>query len=160
MQDTIHISGIGPLITPEEVAAWPLAPGWYVLSALIFLLWVFLVFRFVKKRKKNAYRREALRQLEKIEKLEQSQVYPADLAHVNRLLKITAMQTYTREKVASLSGHAWLEFLSNSSPCDFTVAPGNLIEMSGFQHSGKVHISSDQWSKILKEARLWVQEHR
>lgn len=56
---------------------------------------------------------------------------------------------------------AWLEFLSDScSPCDFTVAPGNLIEVSGFQHSGKVHISPDQWSKLLKEAKRWIHGHR
>jgi len=160
MQDTNHISGIGPLMVPEEVASWPLAPGWYLVIALVLLPLVFLVLRFLRSWRRNEYRREALRQLEGIGKLDTGQVCSSQVAELNRLLKISAMHRYTRERVASLSGEPWLEFLGAScSGCDFTHAPGSLLKDSGFRGGGQLDITAEQWTGLLIEAKRWIRKH-
>jgi uncharacterized protein DUF4381 len=161
MQDTIQISGIGPMIVPEGVAAWPPAPGWYAVFALVCLLLIFFLGRFARSWRSNGYRREALRQLESIRNLASEQVLAVDIASLNRLLKITAMNHYTRERVASLSGKQWLEFLnSNCSGSNFTTAPGNLLADSGFQAPTQLNITPDQWTGLLEETKRWIRKHQ
>ena len=50
-----------------------------------------------RRHRRNAYRREALRELEE-----------ADAADISAILKRTALVAFPREQVASLSGAAWM----------------------------------------------------
>lgn len=160
MQDSIHISGIGPMIVPESLAAWPPAPGWYVVFAIVFLLIATLFGFYLRSWVRNRYRREALRQLESIRYLASEQVLAAHIISLNRVLKITAMHSYTRVKVASLSGNPWLEFLNDScSASNFTVSPGSFLADSGFQESSRLSIMPEQWFGLLEEAKRWIRKH-
>jgi len=60
--------------------------------------------RLVKRGWQNRYRREALRQLAILSESQQ-------LAALPHFLKVTALQAYSREQVAGLSGQEWLDFL-------------------------------------------------
>jgi len=160
MQDTIQISGIGPMIAPEGLAAWPPAPGWYAVFALVCLLLIFFLGRFARSWRRNGYRREALRQLESIRNLTSEQVLAADIASLNRLLKITAMHHYSRERVASLTGKQWLEFLDSScSRSNFIAVPGSLLADSGFQASAQLNITPERWTGLLEETNRWIRKH-
>src|SRR6202012_5857465 len=103
---------------PAPPAWTPRTVGWYVLFAIVGLLMIWLTFRATRRWIANRYRREALREL------------PATAPDgLSALLKRAALATWPREKVASLNGDDWINFLSATSGDDaFRQAPGNRIE--------------------------------
>ncbi len=97
---------------PEPISFfWPLAPGWWLLLA--FVLFLILVSIWIRRfRKRNAAKRFALRNLNKIEKAFSNN--PKKLVQeVSTLLRRFYITKYPRNDVASLTGDAWLEFLDN-----------------------------------------------
>ena len=70
----------------------------------LFILWA-------RNYVKNAYRREALKNLRAIEAGIGQEKEKESLQDVLVLLKLVAIQTFGREKVAPLSGKDWLGFL-------------------------------------------------
>lgn len=100
------LSRLHDLVEPEAVAWWPLAPGWYGLTALVLLLLLVLAFRSWKRWKADAYRREALHEL----------AGASDPAAIGALLRRTALAEFPRTEMAKLSGSAWLDWLSGTGP--------------------------------------------
>lgn len=161
IQDTLHITGLEPLIAPESVDLWPPAPGWYVIMALAFVAIGFLVITQIRNRRKNVYRREALTALRTLGSSNGDRMDSKQIASLNRLLKITAMKHYPREQVASLSGEDWLRFLNLScKKVDFTASPGELLATTGYQDPEGVDISRDQWNHLMENIDYWIRNHR
>jgi len=90
------------LALPPQVSWWPLAPGWYVVIALILVFLTLTIFRAVRRWQANAYRRAALHELKSLET-------PAAIAE---LLRRTALAVSPRSSVAEKSGSAWLDWLA------------------------------------------------
>ncbi len=103
---TDPLAGLRPLHTPDPVAWWPLAPGWWLLiiAVLIVIGWGVLQYR------KGARRRMALALLRGLEQ------DGAPAGAVNVLLKRYALAAYPRKDVASLTGAAWVAFLREQAP--------------------------------------------
>src|SRR5271167_5027887 len=89
---------------PAPPAWTPQTIGWYVLFAIIGLAFVWMTIHWIRKWFANRYRREALRELA---------LLPAE--QFSTLLKRTALAAWPREKVASLNGEAWLNFLNETA---------------------------------------------
>jgi len=51
---------------PEPISWWPPAPGWWLLSVIVFAVLFFCVRWLIKRRANNCYRREALQYLAQI----------------------------------------------------------------------------------------------
>lgn len=94
------------LAMPPEVPWWPLAPGWYVVIAIILIAASMLAFRAWKKWRANAYRREALGALDAA----------SDPPAIAEILKRTALAIAPRDVIAAKSGTAWLDWLETMSP--------------------------------------------
>ncbi|MEN8227803.1 MAG: DUF4381 domain-containing protein [Bacteroidota bacterium] len=160
MQDTIHITGIEPMIAPEGVPFWPPAPGWYILAGLLMLLLVSLTYRWFRQRKRNRYRVTALQQLREIERSAGDAPDQTALIALGRLLKITALAVYPRERVAALTGKDWMEFLAeNCSGAE----PGDVIESlltrETLQPPGETKIDTGDWKALLSFAEHWIRHH-
>jgi Domain of unknown function (DUF4381) len=161
MQDTIYISGIDPLIAPEEVASWPLAPGWYLVAGLLLLALFFFLRRWIRKRRAKRYRVMALKQLKEISIAAGKNPGQGSIQDLNRLLKETALSVYSRTQVAGLSGEEWLGFLDHSCmKANFTDLPGKLLGNSAYMDKEKMSIPMDQWDQLLKEAETWIRKHK
>ena len=79
-----------------------------MLLALVALLGLLALWLFVKRYRANAYRREALSQLQRsYEAYRGGADKSAFLAQTNALLKAVALQAYPRRAVAASSGEAW-----------------------------------------------------
>jgi Domain of unknown function (DUF4381) len=129
-----------PLWIPQTI-------GWYVLFTLIALLLIWLLFRAVRRWFANRYRREALRELA-----------TATPDQFSVLLKRVALAAWPREKVASLSGDDWLNFLSKSVKDNtFQTGPGNRIEELAL-HPGNA--SADDEQELRAIAAQWIRRHR
>lgn len=108
------LANLNPLRQPELISWWPLAPGWWLLLAIVLLGLSALVYFLVRRHRDNAYRRRALQQLQRLQQeylVERNT--SAYLAKTNALLKSVALLAYPRREVAASSGEEWLSFLNN-----------------------------------------------
>ena len=97
---------------PEPVGWWPLAPGWWVLIALLALAAGLLVRAWLRRRAHSAARRRALRQLELSRSAYAYHGNPVVLgAEVSALLRRAMLAYAPRAEVAGLTGDAWLAWL-------------------------------------------------
>jgi hypothetical protein len=132
---------------PPPPARTPQTIGWYVLFAIAALIVLWLVIHSAWRWLRNRYRREALHELE---------LLPAE--QFSTLLKRTALTVWPREKVASLSGDAWLEFLSSTAKSDsFGHSPGNRLEEIALR---QVTLSDDDERALRAIAAEWIRRHR
>jgi len=70
------------------------------------------------------------------------------------------MVTYPRQRVASLSGQDWLEFLSQTcDEVDFSHGPTVHLGSASSRCDGN-EMEADQWRQLLDGARRWIVEHR
>lgn len=97
---------------PEAISWWPLAPGWWLLIALI-AVGLGLLFRlFMRARARGAARRHALRQLNELTSdFEQHHNAIAFSSHLSELLRRTMLAYAPRHDVAGLTGDKWLAWL-------------------------------------------------
>lgn len=101
---------------PPPVDWWPLAPGWWILAGgLILLLVLWIASRGWRAALRT--RRLALRELRELQRQQRRQPDSArHLRALSVLLRRIALTCHPREKVAGLSGEAWLEFLDQQLP--------------------------------------------
>ena len=130
---------VPPAWTPQTI-------GWYILFALIGLLAIWTTVYLFRKWLTNRYRREALHELVHLPPQQFSE-----------LLKRTALTAWPREKVASLNGSAWLEFLNQSAGSSlFHTAPANRIEELAFE---SVSLSSEDEQSLRQAVATWIRRH-
>jgi len=97
---------------PEPVGWWPLAPGWWVLLAMLVIACGLLVRAWLRRRAHSAARRKALRQLEESRSAFVYHGNPVVLgAEVSELLRRAMLAYAPRSEVAGLTGEDWLAWL-------------------------------------------------
>jgi hypothetical protein len=132
---------------PPPPAWTPQTVGWYVVFAIAGLLALWWIIRSTRRWRANAYRREALRELA---------VLPPE--EFSTLLKRTALAAWPRERVASLSGDAWLTFLKDSAGGNlFQSAPENRIEEIALRPA---MLSSEDEHRLKDAVAEWIRSHR
>ena len=97
---------------PEAIAWWPLAPGWWLVLALIAVGFGLLIRHFLRIRARGAARRHALRRLNELTAdFEQHHNAVAFSSHLSELLRRTMLAYAPRQDVAGLTGDEWLAWL-------------------------------------------------
>ncbi len=117
---------------PEAIGWWPLAPGWWLLIAMVLIAAGLLIRRWLQRRAHAAARRKALRQLEESRSAYAYHGNPVALgAEVSELLRRTMLAYAPRAEVAGLTGDAWLEWLDRDlDEPRFSEGPGRrLLEL-------------------------------
>lgn len=144
---TVPLDKLHDFYQPPPPSWTPQTIGWSVVFAMVGLAVLWVMIRSIRKWLADRYRREALRELA----LLQPDQFSA-------LLKRTALAVWPREKVASLSGKAWLQFLSESAKNDsFHQQPGNRIEEIALRSET---LSSDDAQALKKLTAEWIRSHR
>jgi Domain of unknown function (DUF4381) len=140
------LSGLHDFVSPVPPSWMPQTIGWYVLFAVLAALGLFLVARATRHWWKNRYRREAIREIQS-----------APLAELSEILKRTALITWPRSRVASLTGKSWLDFLADSSGLrEFESAPGDRIEIAAIS---KPSSNTHDEQRLRELASDWVKKH-
>jgi hypothetical protein len=147
---------------PEPVAMTPQAPGWFVLAGLAALCAAWLLWRGYRRWARNAYRRQAMMELEKLKTdwgdPGQRSGVPGELS---ALVKRTALSAYPRAEVASLAGDAWLGFLDGSiGSTEFTRGSGRPLAYLAYAPSAEAALSEDEVSGLLWTVSRWIRRHR
>jgi Domain of unknown function (DUF4381) len=132
---------------PAPPAWTPHTIGWYILFAILALAILWFVFRAIRSRYINRYRRAALREL-----------ITASPDQLSALLKRTALAVWPREKIASLTGEPWLKFLNETAATEsFLKSPGNRIELLAVGTDVPSADDAQQLKTIIAE---WIRRHR
>lgn len=140
------LSQLADIELPPEAGWWPLAPGWWWLGLFLVLAFICaLVWAWLRHRRRR-YLREALSELARL--AEMATTTPAWYGELNRLLKRVARVRYPDAHTDSLSGHAWSQFLADTSSlgqdaCQQLVR-GAIQANTGLPHNEAVELTR-QW---------------
>lgn len=148
------LAKLHPLREPALVGWWPPAPGWWLLSGLVLLCLVALIWFLLRRYRANAYRRQALAQLQQLQEAYPQQPGTAEQsARINALLKSVALRAYPRREVAATTGSAWLQFLNSK------VRRGERFQ-SGFASAAYYRECPDlDMEQLYLAARNWIKRH-
>ena len=105
---------------PDPVGWWPLAPGWWVVLALLAAALCYGLYRAYRLRQHNAPRRYALSELGRYEAEYLEHRDPVRLGkQVSELLRRSMLAYADRDTVAGLTGEAWLKWLDEGMPLPY-----------------------------------------
>ena len=122
------LSQLAPEHAPPPPGWWPPAPGWWVLALLCVAVAALILWR--TRKQQRVPKRAALRQLQLI------RVSDADGPAVARatvnLIRRYAVAVFGPERVARLTGEAWLSFVVGSGGDALAGAPGRSLLAAAF----------------------------
>lgn len=154
------IHGIDEIILPDAVSWWPSASGWQVLSIIALAWLVVQATRWIKRWWRNRYRREALRQLEQVQHQAGNSLQDV-VSLLPYYLKVTALQAYPRQVVASLSGDDWLRFLdAHYSGPSFSEGIGKKLLSVAYLPHEQWQLNDKQSHTLINMSRRWIAKHR
>jgi hypothetical protein len=105
---------------PEPIGWWPLAPGWWLVIALVLIGIGWLLLRAWRRYQFHAPRRYAIRALAAVEVEYLARRNPVTLGQqLSELLRRTMLAYAPRHEVAGLTGDAWLEWLDKDMPVPY-----------------------------------------
>lgn len=161
MNDPTSLDNLHPIVLPTMKGFWPLAPGWYLIAAFLVGVSVFVVFRILQKRKANKYRRDALVQLSVLQKMLGNKEAENALRALPVLIKSTALYAYSRNKIASLYGERWVDFLNEtlSEPL-FSKEDGVLLaQLSYGTPTDVINVNRQQSIQLFDHVQYWILHH-
>ena len=128
---SLQFSAAARSVSAAGPGFWPPAPGWWLVAALLIIL-VGLLLLLLHRRKRLAYRRQALKELAR---LEQQPLGNSELLRaLSRLLRRAALCAWPDNSGAGLTGQAWLEFLdARGKTTDFTTGAGQCLASGPYQ---------------------------
>lgn len=142
------------LILPPHVNWWPLAPGWYVLMMLVVLVLGIFIYHKRKHYINNAYRRNALSQLQLLSMQDATQMLGI-LQHAlnDALSHTTAQQVELQEETFLVSLNKGTDSVS------FTHVDWQLLNQLAFQQVDKINCNDDEFATLKTKCQQWLQGH-
>jgi hypothetical protein len=140
------------VVSPPAIDWLPQTPGWYAIAALLALLLLRRLWRWLLYWQRNRYRGEARRRLQALG------AGPGLPAQVNEILKLSAIAAVSREQVASLSGAEWPGFLN--ALCDTPPFAARDCDMLAVGVYRQDTIEDQDAQRLIDAAERWVSTHR
>lgn len=139
---------------PGEPAFWPPAPGWWLVAVIMSALLAWLIVVASRRHRIHRQRRRILAALADLEDELETERTPAALARIAVLLRRLALTRFPRERVAALTGSAWLRFLDESGGGGrFVDGPGRVLATAPYQRSLPPDLDSAGLVALVRE---WV----
>jgi len=150
------------IVTPAPVSWLPQTWGWALVAtaiALGLLVWLFVA---VNQYRRNAYRREALRQLDLASALVRNPgTREQGLQEIAELLKRTALAAFQRERVASLFGSEFNDFLLATAKGIDAHPLASLLDDLEYR-ADPMLLATPRYDadQAIDAARRWIEVHR
>lgn len=142
----------GGLFMPDPVSFSFNTPGWYFLEALLFIFLSIRFFKWYKRWRSNAYRRQALDKLQSLEIKKDNQCINKTMV----ILRKAAIHAYGRNQAASLYGIDWLKFLeSKAKHTSFTRYNKAILN---FIYKNK-SVDKNTRRAIIEQSKKWIKTH-
>lgn len=154
--DPASLQNLNDIVSPGPVAWWPLAPGWYVIAALLLALSVWALIRLNRQWSANAYRREAMRSFSAMRNGGEERA-----RELPELLKRTALAAWPRRQVAALSGAEWHGFLDRTASTTlFSGGAGAILERLAYPGRDAGRLSEEEFQQLYEAIAHWLKNHR
>lgn len=132
---------------------WPPAPGWWLLALLAGTALALLAHWLYRRYRHYRLRRRVLQELDQLGMTCTRVTAPEFVTAVSTLLRRVALQRHARERVAPLSGAAWLQFLDETGGNgQFTTGVGRLLGDGPYVP----HLQEIPSEPLLALARDWI----
>ena len=145
-----EVSEFGELYEPQPVVFTFETLGWKLLVGLVVLLLIIACVLWVRKRIKNKYRREALREIQNLPHEHES------VLQILVTLKRVAIMVFGRQRVAALNGHDWLHFLDKTGKEVMFQKYEAVILNSVYTHQAP---NNDEIKEVFNNATKWIKTH-
>lgn len=136
---------------PEQISNFPIAYGWWLLSIILILLIVMSIINIRKRTKRNAIKKQALKQLMNSPEI--------SIDNTVALLKWAAMHYFSRAEIAKLFGDSLQQFLTSKLPLNHRDNFSALSEQAFInQYKTPINNSNDGSTdeKFTQAAKLWL----
>jgi hypothetical protein len=138
---------------PEAVSWWPLAPGWWVLGALLVAGLAYTGHFFWQRHHAFTYRRQALIKIKQLPNNCQHQRITALLA----LLKRVAVSAYPEFHLSSLNQAEFIAFLNKTTPkAGFDQLPADWQRLFYAKDS---KVSVELVDQLVASGTQWIKRH-
>jgi MYXO-CTERM domain-containing protein len=154
------IRGIAETAVPDPVSLVPQTPGWWLLLALALAGAAHWIRRRVHDHRRNRYRREALTQLQRLQRRYRDGDQQS-LRELAPLLRATAMQALGNRELANTSGKAWEQALGELAP---GVSPPPVRELNQLAYAplpatNNTPESAARVDALFAQLRRWIECH-
>jgi len=151
------VAGLIDIPLPQPVS---LLPQTWTSRIAIFVLLAGVaaaLWRLMRQRHINRYRREALAELDRIGRAANAGTRPEFLARLTVLVRRTALAAFPREQIAALVGPEWLSFLDHSyGGIEFSQGVGWLLASGSYQRNPP---DDAALRSLVALIRRWIREH-
>jgi len=135
---------------------WPPAPGWWVLAVVGLLALLFATRWLLRRLRLRRDRTQILAEIAAISTCTNKEQVPLLISNLSALLRRVALRRYHRERVAPLTGQAWLQFLDDTGgDGEFSRGAGRVLEDGAY----KLDCGDIQLQPLLLLARHWVKQN-
>lgn len=145
---------------PPAVDYWPQTWGWVALLGLLVLAAVAGAWHALHRRRRNRYRRQALRWLDAIE--HGAAADPQAARRLPELLKRVGISAAPAQaaRIRALRGDAWLDFLQRTGRQPFPADAAELLRTLAYAPAPTVAaISRARLRALFDASRQWVERH-
>ena len=148
---------LNPLMEPSPVAFSMDTIGWKILFAQLLIIILYSAYKFYLHYKHNKYRRLAVAKIIEISQLSDNEM-PSMISQIMFQIKQTALLTFDREKVASLEGNQWLQFLQQTAKDVHFVEYKDVIISSVYKGEVSSEVDFDK-NDFVKNSIKWIKKH-
>ncbi|MBZ9656353.1 DUF4381 domain-containing protein [Phyllobacterium lublinensis] len=152
----LALKSLADIVAPEPVSLLPQTWGWVLVAILLLALIVVAYWHWLRRRRANRYRREAL---ELLDQLESDGDEATISAEVPKIVKRVALAAWDRNEVASRSGSEWVAFLQNSLPDQSLGAELAHVLDDQEYRSALPNNASPNTGRLIAAARHWIKTH-
>jgi hypothetical protein len=135
---------------------WHIAPGWFVVAALLVLLSIFLYW-WLSRPPKSRWQEEAERELRRLRKRLRRESNKNVLSDFSELLRRIAMAKHGRESCAGLYGEDWLQWLHEHDPKGFRWQDEARLLLNLAYAPPTTEVEPATVRKLLDATQVWVQ---
>lgn len=152
MNDTL-LQQLPDIVLPPAIGIWPLAVGWYVVIAILFIFILVAVCYYIQRERLLRPRKIILRKLAELQQRhERERDAVALAAEVSALLRKATLLAFPRRDVAGLQGQAWLDFLdSTGKTTEFSTGVGRVLVSAPYQLHAEYPVP-----ELLNLVSTWV----
>lgn len=149
------------IVVPAPVSWFPQTWGWAVVLVAVILLLCVWAASAIRRYRRNAYRRRALQELQSAAVAARDETTRDRALHMlATLLKRTALAAWPRQRVASLSGAAFLSFLKDSVKATDTDGLADLLDDAEYRDTGSLaEFPLEHCDRAFAAARWWIERH-
>lgn len=161
--DATSLNLLHDLVSPPPAPWWPPGPGWIIVGIVTAIALIFALARALQLWQHNRYRRQAITLWRKEkQRLIKSEERVMALAALAEILKRTALSTYPRAEVASLTGTDWTRFLERTVKAKKPVPDAlslQLLEEAAYRPEAALSISEDKAMEAAGTVHHWLVHH-